>query len=120
MNLTIDVDPSGKDKVLHVLGEVYRQHHASFHKALPIKGIAAAQADAGRDPAPIPGSEYWLETNLSTPQKAKVLLRLLDRLGYSDRDIVDALCLVLYKRPEWQKRRNRARLADTQKTVSPL
>jgi negative regulator of replication initiation len=87
---------SVKDKVIFWLGEIYRNDKASFDKVLSIDGVYRSKSDVRREPAQIPGSPYWVETNISTPQKAIVLFKVLDALGFDAVSIVEVLKSVVY------------------------
>ena len=86
---------SVKDKFILLLGEIYKNNKTSFEKALRIKGIYKSKSDVPREAAQILGAPYWVETNISTPQKAIVLFKVLDELEYDERSIVEALRYLL-------------------------
>jgi negative regulator of replication initiation len=100
----IDANESAKEKFLFVLGEVYREKKSLFHNAFSVKEIFENKEEVPREPSQVPGSPHWAETNISTPQKAAVLFRVLDFFEYSEHEMVEALRLVIYKPYEWWKR----------------
>lgn len=87
----MQIKTSAKEKFLHVLRKVYQKHKDISHKYI------SKDKSNFRDPAYILNTPYWAENNISTPQKAIALFEVLDRLKYSDNEIVQYLKFVIYR-----------------------
>lgn len=85
---------SAKEKFLDVLGQIARKHKNSFSQVF--SQYISQDKNQLRDPISIPNTSYWAENNISTPQKAIVLFKILDKFSYSDSDIVQYLKYITY------------------------
>ena len=92
---------SAKGKYLTILSAIYKDKEADFDVVIqsphPIEASYISTSKAVfREPGPVHGSPYWAETNLSTPQKAIVAFRMLDKLQYDNNQIVQIIRMILY------------------------
>lgn len=84
---------SAVNKLLFILGEIYRAKPDEFEAVLEIKGrdrlyFAKTRQEiedsgSSTQPKQIPGSPYWIMTNTPTRQKHQILQNVLSILCYS-------------------------------------
>ncbi len=76
---------------MYIFGKISQKHENIAYKYI------SNNKEDFPDPACIQYTHYWAENNISTPQKAIALFRVLDRLKYSDNEIVQYSIFVVYK-----------------------
>lgn len=96
------------DRFLDVLSFLCRRNPEGFSKVLEMRGNGRIyfskspqeieRSGASTQPKQIPATEYWVVTNNDTQRKKRMLVEVMQRLGYSKADI-EAVCTALDATP---------------------